>query len=90
MKKILISALVVSGFLAACTKYDTTYDRLILLSKALDITCYSGEMRCRDNNSQMCNADGIWMTWQNCGALGQTCYDTSTKCDGNIGITCCR
>ncbi len=50
-------------------------------------SCDPGDMRCKDNVSQMCNSNKDWEDYQNCGSIGETC---TSSCSGYSDITCCH
>lgn len=64
---------------------------LVLLLASCDAVCNkAGDMRCKDNVSQLCNEDGYWEDFRDCASVGMNCYTEPSVCAGFVGVACCR
>lgn len=54
--------------------------------------CKTGEMRCHNNQAQMCDLDSAnsgWDVWQDCGSIGYTCIENDW-CKAYGRPVCCQ
>jgi len=57
-------------------------------SDLFDSGCGEIRYRCANNTMQLCNADGDWELYRNCGSVGQVCTTIPSRCGGYSGPCC--
>lgn len=51
--------------------------------------CNAGDVICEDNKIKICNSDGYYETYQDCGAIMKQCSTLSYNCYGYVNNACC-
>lgn len=70
---------------------------LFIVVAALTIACPGGldthdcgtiRFECKNNAMFICNAEGDWELFQDCGSIGETCTNVPANCGGYAGPCC--
>ncbi len=52
------------------------------------VGCGEIRFRCNSNRMELCNADGNWELFRDCGSVGEVCTTVPSRCGGYAGPCC--